>query len=956
MTHRARRAGAGAGAGAAAPAARTGHAAAAGRPFGSRLRRLATGQAGPGAAWALALIALLGAFIAVAGPREFTALRNGALAQTLRSAGQFSITASASFPLEGTTPGDQLTAGQMQAVTAAIGSPIGGRLDAPPDGRWAGLTMPFQEVQNPAPKAILGGPPTLEVAYRSGLARNTRLVAGSYPQAATTAGHGSQTVVTLQAAVTAATAATLGLRPGTVVSLGRNPALAASAPSVALRVTGVVRPTDPSAAFWTVDPPLAAPTVESGKRGGEDIWAGGALIGPAELPAAETAWAQSTAAAFWDFPLVTSGLTMAQVPGVIGAMTTLANTLGGPGLIVAGLPASLSAPTFTAYGVGILTGFEAIQTAVGATDSLLTVGLFAVALILLLVSALVVAAAQRGEIALVRARGGSTVQVMARTAARSAGVAGPALAAGALLAVALIPGGGNTTQWPLLAVVAATTLAAPALLVGWEHRGPRSLARADRADLVVRRRSVRRWVAEAAVIVAIAGGVVALETRGLSPGAGVDPYVSSAPVLIALAAGLIAAWVYPLPMRALLRLTAARRGAVGYLGIARAARARSGTLLPALALVVALAVIALGGTIRAAVSRGQIAASWQQVGADAVVGRTGLQPSVGPQAQRAIAAVPGVQASSAVYLVAAGSPLAGNLLVGIGGAISTGVLVANPASYAALVAHTPWPAFPAGLLARPGPRGAIPVIASPQIAAAFRAGANQLAFDSSQVTIHVAATAASTPALPADGAFLILPAWAASRIRGSTAPNTVLVAGASLDVPALHDTLVRNLPGFLLTTRSAVLQATAGSPSVRGSSLLFELSVAAGVACSLAAVLLGLLLSGRDRTRIAAWLTALGMTERQARRLALLDALPLLLIAVVGAELAGSVLGRLVGPALDLSALTGSTASVAVRPDLLALILPVVGLVLIVTAITAGQAIFTRSRTRTGVLRLDEGG
>ena len=129
----------------------------------------------------------------------------------------------------------------------------------------------------------------------------------------------------------------------------------------------------------------------------------------------------------------------------------------------------------------------------------------------------------------------------------------------------------------------------------------------------------------------------------------------------------------------------------------------------------------------------------------------------------------------------------------------------------------------------------------------------------------------------------------------------------------------------------------------------------AGAACCAAAVLLGLLLSGCDRTRLAAWLAALGMTGRQARRLAVLDALPMLLIAVVGAELAGAVLGALIGPGLDLSAFTGSGAPVSVQPDAVALILPPAGLIVLVAAITVGQSMLTRRRTKTGVLRLDEG-
>ena len=932
----------------------------AGHSLAGRLRRLATGPAGPGPAWALALVALLGAFVAVAGPREFTALQNDALQQTITSAGSFGVIAGESFQIRSTATTDQLTATQMQAVATAIGSQIGGPLAAPRAARWGSLTTPFRPVLNPPPRAILGAPPTVEIAYASGLGHYSQLASGSYPRAAVTTGHGSPAAVTLQAAVTSATAATLGLHPGTVIQLGRDPAALLGDPSVRLKVTGILRPADPSAAFWTHDPSLAGPTPARIGNGAQ-IWQGGVFIGPAELPALETAETQGTLApgdvqAFWDSPLDTRALTGSQVPGAIQAMTTLQGRLQETGIVVAGsLPAGLGSPNISVQGVGNLTDFEATAAAVGATDSLLTVGLFAVAIILLLVCALVVAVAYRAELALLRARGASTVQVARRTAVRTAVVTGPALAAGALAAVLAIPGGADPASWRLLAVVAVITVAAPALLVGWQHRGPRSLATSGRGDVVSHRRSARRMVAELGAIIAIAGGVAGLRARGLAPGARVDPYISSAPVLVALAAGLIAAWVYPWPLRALLRLTAARRGTVGYLGIARAARARPDTLLPALALVVALAVIALGGMIRAAVSRGQVAASWQQVGADVVVKRTGFQTSISPAAQRAIAKVPGVRAQAAIFYVAPGSPLAGNLLIGTEGVLSTGVLIAGPASYAALAADTPWPAFPARLLARPGPGGAIPVIASRQIAAAARAGANQLAFDSSQLTIRVAATAAGTPAQPS-GDFIILPAWAATSIRGGTAPNTVLLAGTGINVPALSTALHRTLPGFQFTSRAAVLQSTADAPSVQESTRLFELSVAAGAACCVAAVLLGLALNGRDRTRLAAWLTALGLTDRQARRLALLDALPLLLVAVVGAELAGAFLGQLVGPALDLSAFTGSGASVQVQPELPALILPVLALVALVAAITAGQATFTRRRSKNGVLRLDEGG
>jgi putative ABC transport system permease protein len=202
---------------------------------------------------------------------------------------------------------------------------------------------------------------------------------------------------------------------------------------------------------------------------------------------------------------------------------------------------------------------------------------------------------------------------------------------------------------------------------------------------------------------------------------------------------------------------------------------------------------------------------------------------------------------------------------------------------------------------------------------------------------------------------VILPSWVVPRLKAGAAPNIELVIGPRLDSGDLTSALRRTLPDSEVAFRQAGLAALTGSPPVRSADIAFDLGVAAAVAVSIAAILLGLLLSGRDRTRTAAWLTALGMTRQQARRLAMLDALPLALIAVVGAELAGAALGPILAPALNLSAFTGSTAAVPVRPDVLALVIPAAGVIILVSVITVAQSAFTRRRTRTGVLRLDEG-
>ena len=918
-------------------------------PARSRIRRFLAGDAGPGPWLALALIALLAAFLATAGPREITSLQNNTLRQTLAQAGGFSVSATSSSQIIGF--GQGLTAAQIQTMSSVMASYIRPPLVSPARQQWSGLTAPLLGVLNPAPQAVAFEPPQIEVAYRSALSGNARLVSGTMPQSATI----TKTAATLEAAVTEPTAKRFGLRLGSLVDLGRGSTMPAADPPIVLKVTGVIKATDPSSTFWTNDPVVAAPYLENPTT--RPTWLGAVLIGPDELPALQTAVNGAIVTISWEFPLRTAGLSAAQASGMLAAMTSMTSGNAGDAATAAVGQSLQNPPTFTASGTGVLSAFIAAQAAVGTTDALLLAGVAAVTAILLLIGAVTRTDAFRGELALNRARGGSTGQIAWRVLSATAAATVPALVVGAALGVVALPDGGNTTSWVLAAVAGVIALIAPALLAAWEHRGLRSLAGTGRSELAVPRRSARRLVIESTAIVVIVGGVIALRVRGLAPGAGIDPYLVAAPVLIAIAAGLIAARVYPVPLRAVARVTAARRGTVGFLGIARSARARSVPMLPALALVVAMAVIALGGMVRAAVTSGQVSASWRQVGADAVVNAAGASTAISPPIQAAIAAVPGVRRSSPVFMMATNSTQAANLLIGSTGSLSVGVVIVNPARYAALVADTPWPAFPARLLAAPpaGQRGGvIPVIASPKVAADIRDGSRRLAFEGSFLPLRVAATASSTPALPGGGSFVILPAWASSRLIDNTTPNTMLLAGPHIDLRALRAVVARKLAGSQIISRTAALQAAADSPTVHASDVALEEAAAASAACAVAAVLLGVLLAGRDRTRIGVWLTAMGMTARQARRLALLDALPLLIVALLGGELASLALGPLIGPGLDLSAFTGSSAPVPLRPDLVALIAPAAGALILIMVAAAVQNALIRRRAPV-VLRLDEG-
>ena len=207
-------------------------------------------------------------------------------------------------------------------------------------------------------------------------------------------------------------------------------------------------------------------------------------------------------------------------------------------------------------------------------------------------------------------------------------------------------------------------------------------------------------------------GIVVFRDQGAQAGSGVNLYTSSAPVLVAIPAVIVVLRLYPLVLRGLLRASARTSRAPAFLGLARASRTALTPALPAFALVLALTVAAFAGMVRDAVVNGEVAASWQTVGADATVTPSYAAQSftISPAAARAVAAVPGVTHAAEVMNESWTTP-AGR---------QVSVLAVDPASYAELVARTPgFPQVAAGLLATPGQAGAPqPVLVSPQAAPA----------------------------------------------------------------------------------------------------------------------------------------------------------------------------------------------------------------------------------------------
>ncbi len=260
-------------------------------------------------------------------------------------------------------------------------------------------------------------------------------------------------------------------------------------------------------------------------------------------------------------------------------------------------------------------------------------------------------------------------------------------------------------------------------------------------------------------------------------------------------------------------------------------------------------------------TNGEVAASWQTAGADAMV-TPAPNLIIAPNAVRAMADVPGVTHAAAVWNALWETPADAQL----------NVLAVDPASYAALVASSQgYPQVQAGLIAVPSRAGAPqPVLASPQALADLGRGVVSLSTNQAVVApvrVQVAGVLSSTPAFLGGGAFVIMPVAAIRSTATPLAPtptNEMLLNGGSIDHARLAAVVRDMLFGGTVTFRSDVLSGLTDGPLQHGAFTLFTLAVAVAAALGLAVMLLELALGASERDSTLARLATMGLGERPA--------------------------------------------------------------------------------------------
>ena len=227
--------------------------------------------------------------------------------------------------------------------------------------------------------------PQLEFSYRTALARYSHIVAGRLPGGGGAAGQ--QTVV--QVAVTADTAARLGLRVGSRLNAG----------TVELVVTGIIRPADPAAAFWTQSVAAASPVLAQGSSA-QQYWSGAVFIGAGALPLIESALGPTEMQVTWVYAAALGGLNAEAASNLDASLDSMASS--GATFLTSGIPITAAV---TSQIPSVLAPFIAGESAAAPVLELLYVSLAVLGAVVVLLGARLVAQRRAAEFTLMRARG-----------------------------------------------------------------------------------------------------------------------------------------------------------------------------------------------------------------------------------------------------------------------------------------------------------------------------------------------------------------------------------------------------------------------------------------------------------------------------------------------------------------------------------------------------------------------
>lgn len=709
----------------------------------------------------------------------------------------------------------------------------------------------------------------------------------------------------IQVGLSEAVADTLGAAPGAALQ-----AAVDDGSAVDLTVTGVFRAVDPDAAGWHDAADLLEPEVAT--LGPSTSTQVAALLSDASLPAALR---------IIDPRQVQRTIRTAFAPEAVG--TAAADR------VLAELPRAQAAPATVGWGAsggalhssapGVLRETLADLAAARAAATALMVGLVAVGTLLLVLTAGLLARRRAAELATRRTRGASLPALVVELTAEAVVVAGLGGAAGWYVAGLVVPGPAPVAVLVAIAAVAVVALVTAALGPVRQEADP---VRARPRGAVVDARS-RRLAAEVALLGLAAAAAVTLrpDTPVVAPGRGrgavappatPDLLAAAAPALLAAVGAVLVARLLPALLHRLGPAASRSRRAVPVLAVARA-RSDGLAALPLLAVATAAALVVVSASSALAVRESQDAAAWSSAGGDVRV--HGAPDARLTAAAASWATAPGVDVAVAARVAEDVAARTAD------GSARVDVVAGDPDDLAALAA-----ALPASAAADASTSGAM------------TSGAMTLRWEGEDRTVHPVPGVALPGPTPGRAVVVV----DAAELGGAEvlAPTTVWLVGPGAEAAVRADPPAEDADVVDRTTVLAELRADVLPRALVG-------AAAASVALLLTFVALAVLVTaaagGPARRRALDTLRTVGLSDREARWVAVGEVLP----GAVLASAAGALVGCAVAPVVlgPLGLAGGAPADVVAWP---AVALPVVA------GLVAGALVLQVEHARRRTHRLGE--
>ncbi|MFI9789149.1 hypothetical protein ACIHEI_37395 [Kitasatospora sp. NPDC051984] len=898
-------------------------------------------RAAPLAALLAAALAFTVVFLSAALPLAKDRGADGALRSYLRTAGPAATGVQVAAPVSRAIDPAQV----LDLAAGRLAQSVGPVLPLDPSGPVYGRrgTQPRSMADAPGEPPLTrpdSVPPEIAVQYQHGAREHLKLTSGQWPGAATES-------EPIPIAVSEAAARTLGLRLGSVYDGGRSVMdRTGPPPPQQVRVVGLYTVDDPSDPFWAeIGCALkACLNLTPGSGPGEPpfpYWYAVALTGPEAAPLVAT-WGHG-AEDYWRLPVRVDEL---RADRLQQTSYDLAAVTAGPVSIKMTNALARENVRITSQ---LRTMIDRALKRQRAIDSLAEVGpagAAGVAAVVLCLAAALSTERRTAELRLLLARGAGVRGIFQRLLGESALTVLPASALGALLAFTLLP----TPRW-LPAAVAAGSVTLLALL-----------AFPVRAALLLRDKAGsgfsgrRRLMAELAVLATTAAAVTQVVRRGVAPaGEGVDLLLVAAPLLLALTGALLLARIQPVVIGLLARWSGRWPGAIGFLGLARAARGSGGprsrpSVLPLLALVLAVTCGAVGATVLSSVAGKRATAARYNIGGDAQVDAP-LGSALPDAFLSAADRLPGVDVSLPVW-----TDDDVTLTFGNGYSARVNVLVADPVKYAKLADIAGRGRFdPAVFTAQPD--NSMPALVSSDLP---NGTFNLRLAGGEAVTIHTVAVADGTPAFNgAENTTVVLPLGAATDLLPRFGAPKKWLAIGNIDDAAVRALAAQYLgpaatgdqPGHVVRTRTADTANLGDDPLQASAERMFWVSVGATALFAVLSVLLTLFRAGPERAATLARLRTMGLRPRQGLALILTEALPQSLVAALGGALTAVCGVLLLGPAVDLAPLVGADTPTGLRLTAAPILQQAVGLALLAALAVLAEAAVTARRQITTELR-----